>query len=426
MRRPQSMPDSNYIDCKKFIVALSSMTILMVAGAARAGTSADALKNAWQAYYDGDFVMVHQIAETGLSTGKDLAVWNEMMALGMPDDPARALVYATKAATLEPMNAHMLATQAYFMSADGKKVNAAAKIILKAEALAPRNGRVRAIAGMVFWRGGKGTAITEFDQALNLAPLDFDVNVFASRYYVQTGLDLNAAKTLTDRLVSRYPRSPFVYHLRAEERRKVSDSEGAVKDYSKAIELKPGYQPSYQGRARMLQFMRRFNEAIADDTFLIKNTNYWGFYSQRAECYEQLHDYDKAIADFSAAIGAMNGGKEGDRVYDLHAQAAYDRYRHPWLKRIALYEKSGQYSRAVSDADIVLKAEPTCEPALSLRQKSLRKLGKYQEALSDLTTLIKIAPAPELYTERAEVYAKLNRTADSKADLDRAKRLENL
>ena len=122
----------------------------------------------------------------------------------------------------------------------------------------------------------------------------------------------------------------------------------------------------------------------------------------------------------------MNGGKEGDEVYDLRAMKAYEHYRHQWLKRITLYEKSGQYAHAVSDADIVLKAEPTCEPALSLREKSLKKLGKYQEALSDLTTLIKIDPTAQLYTERAEVYAKLNRGGDSKADLDRAKRFDNL
>jgi len=412
--------------CKKLIVAISFMVMLLAAGVAKAATASDALRSAWEAYYNGDYGLMRQIAESGLRTGKDTAVWTELVALSLQDDPIHALDYATKAAELMPTNAHMLATQAYFLSNNPKELVHAMRIALKAESLAPKNARIHAIIGTIDWRGGKLASMGEFEQAINLSRLDFDVNVQASRYYLQTALDEKAARTCNDRLVATFPKSPLVYFMRAETRRKLSDPEGAIKDYTKSIELNPAYLAGYAGRSRILQFMRRFKEAIADYDYLVRTTKYPGFYALRAECYEQLHDYDKAIADFSEAIKAMNGGKEDDQVYDLHALATGDHYRHRWLKRIALYEKTGQYTRAVSDADKVIKAEPTCELALKMRQESLQKLGKNKEALSDLTQLIKISPSAQWYRERADVYAKLNRADDSKADLERAKRLEAL
>jgi len=400
--------------------------MIMVSSAAKAGTADSALQRAWEAFYNGEYVTMNQIARAGIDTGKDQALWHEMLALSMIEDPMNALPVASKAATLAPMNGHILATEAFFMTANGKKLNRGMQIALKAEALAPNSSWVHTMAGMAMWRGGKTSSMAEFEQALNLAPNDFEANLLASKYYLQTNLDEKAARTCIERLVTNYPKSAIAYFERAEMKRKLSDPDGAVKDYSKAIELKPNYVGAYMGRARTQQFMRRFPGAIADYDVCLRATKYVGFYSLRAECYEQLRQYDKAIADFSDAIKSMNGVKEGDQVYDVTKLAQFDQYRHQWLKRIALYEKSGQYSRAVSDADKVLKAEPDCEPALNLRQNSLRKLGKYEAAISDLTQLIKIAPSAKWYRERADVYAKLNRDADSKADLDRAGRLERL
>jgi tetratricopeptide (TPR) repeat protein len=408
-------------------VLISYLTVLTFAQFAWAGTTHSDFDRAWEFYRNGDYLQVRSIATAGLKTGNQKAAWTELLAFGWTDSNPTALQYAAQADQLSPGNPHIMSTYAYFMSYEPQLVKGAMILARKAELLAPKSGRAHAVAGWCFWRvGGMNEAANEFEQAINLAPADFDVNYFASKFYQLGALDQKAGLACWNRLASAYPKSPFVWFNKAEFRRRAEDPAGSIQDYDKAIELKPDFLMAYCSRGRNSQFMRHFEEAIKDYTFVIRMLKYSAVYAQRAECYEQLRQYDKAISDYAEAIKLTNAPGEGNQVYNPKSLSRDDQYRHFWLKKITDYVKSEQYASAVADATKILKAEPKCGPALDLRQNALRKAGRYEEALTDLTTLIKVDPMPDWYKARASVYAKLNRAADSKADSARAQRLDGL
>ena len=81
------------------------------------------------------------------------------------------------------------------------------------------------------------------------------------------------------------------------------DFDGAIADYTKAIELKPDDSAAYEHRGDAKAFKTDFDGAIADCTKAIElKPDDWAAYRSRGDAKASKHDYYGAIADFTRAI----------------------------------------------------------------------------------------------------------------------------
>ena len=79
--------------------------------------------------------------------------------------------------------------------------------------------------------------------------------------------------------------------------------EKALKDFNRAIEIKPQVAAGYLGRANTFQIMGRYEEAIEDyDKTLEINPKLANAYVNRASAYSHLGEYEKAIVDYEKGL----------------------------------------------------------------------------------------------------------------------------
>jgi tetratricopeptide (TPR) repeat protein len=78
---------------------------------------------------------------------------------------------------------------------------------------------------------------------------------------------------------------------------------GAIKDFTKAIELNPQYDSAYSRRGYCKHFLKQYKEAITDYTKAIEiSPGYGDAYYNRALSEYKLQDYNSSIADNTKAI----------------------------------------------------------------------------------------------------------------------------
>jgi tetratricopeptide (TPR) repeat protein len=83
----------------------------------------------------------------------------------------------------------------------------------------------------------------------------------------------------------------------------LKDFEGAMLDYTKAIELDPNNSINYKYRGDMMFELKNFKEALADYTKAVElDPNYAFSYTNRGDTKFELQDYQSAILDYTKAI----------------------------------------------------------------------------------------------------------------------------
>ena len=123
-----------------------------------------------------------------------------------------------------------------------------------------------------------------------------------------------------------------VYNNRGEAWDGKDDSDKAIADYTKAIELDPKFADAYLNRGLALANKGAFDKAIVDFTKVIEiKPNYSRVYYYRGFSWGGKGEYDKAIVDYTKAI-------ELDPKFAL----AYKNRGHAW-------EKKGDSDKAIAD-----------------------------------------------------------------------------
>ena len=93
------------------------------------------------------------------------------------------------------------------------------------------------------------------------------------------------------------------YYNRAHSKYDLKDYDGAIADYTKAIELDPNDASVYYNRANSKKYLKDYDGAIADYTKAIElDPNYASAYNNRGHLKNDLKDYYGAIADYTKAI----------------------------------------------------------------------------------------------------------------------------
>lgn len=172
------------------------------------------------------------------------------------------------------------------------------------------------------------------------------------------------------RLMELMPKSSDVYVVRGTGYMIEGEKEKAVADFNKAFEM--GINPKMEVSTRKLRAIALF----------------------------QLKKYDEAISDFSFLIK--------NDASDFRA----------YLQRGWSFFYKGNHQSALADFDSALKLSPQEKGVRRYRAVSHYELGNYEKAVEDINEEIKINPAPlaEVYKTRANAYRKLGKIELAEAD----------
>jgi tetratricopeptide (TPR) repeat protein len=158
----------------------------------------------------------------------------------------------------------------------------------------------------------------------------------------------------------------------------LKDFFGAVRDFTKAMQMDPrnsGYVDNRQGAYFALG---RFDLALTDANKAIQLSPREEFvYASRALIYSAMGQYSKALNDISFAI-TLN-----PKWTDL------------FIERGIIYLKSGQYELAVNDFNRTIELKGDIGRALKERGLTYMRMGNKEKAHSDLSTALQSRPDDE-------------------------------
>jgi tetratricopeptide (TPR) repeat protein len=177
------------------------------------------------------------------------------------------------------------------------------------------------------------------------------------------------------------------------------DYEGAVSEFTKAVELHPGFPSSYDSRGIVRRYMGDWDGAMADHTIALDlNPKGWSAYNNRGNLKTVMGDWEGAVNDYTKAaeLGAM----------------------HPGLfNNLALAKSSlGDYEGAIRDYTKVIELAPIYPDSYNSRGWLYIKLGQYQEALNDIDKALSIDEKAMYYDSRGWACFYLNMLDEARRD----------
>lgn len=178
--------------------------------------------------------------------------------------------------------------------------------------------------------------------------------------------------------------------------------------YSQAIDLAPNTADYYDRRSTVLYKMKRYEEALADESKAIElDPDRAKYYHGRAVILHDMKRYGEAL-------------KDRDRAIDLEPENA--RY---WDQRAVTLHAMERYEEALKDRTKAIELDPENARYWDQRSATLHVMGRYNEALTDSDKAVELAPdEPEYYRSRAITLRALGRKEDALADEKKARELE--
>lgn len=232
------------------------------------------------------------------------------------------------------------------------------------------------------------------------------------------------------------------WFLKAAEKYKKRDYQGAIADLDQAIQLNPKYGIAYNNRGSARLFLGDSPGAIADHNQAIQlQPDYAKAYFNRGNAKRISKDYQGAISDYSTAIQLTPddadsytnrgfarvaiGDQKGARAdYDQAIQLSPD-HAIAYTNRGALRSQLGDKEGAIADYSKAIQSKPDYMMAYYNRGVIYRQLGKnLQGAIADNTKAIQLQPdLAEAYGNRGLLLIKIGDKQDAIANLKTAARL---
>ncbi|MFK0731006.1 MAG: tetratricopeptide repeat protein [Gloeotrichia echinulata GP01] len=222
---------------------------------------------------------------------------------------------------------------------------------------------------------------------------------------------------------------------------KSGNKQGAIEDFTKAIEINPQYAKAFYERANARFFSGDYKGAVEDATAAINiDSKYVEAYSRRCGAYVNLAEYQQADGDCTKALelnrkyidayvnraaARVNLGKNQEAITDLtmviesnpsDAQA--------YLNRGVAYYRIPDYKNAIADFNQAIGHNPQYAEAYNGRGFTRFQLGEKQGAIEDFTKALEIKPDfADAYKNRAIAYIDQGNKQAAIADLQQAKKL---
>jgi tetratricopeptide (TPR) repeat protein len=166
----------------------------------------------------------------------------------------------------------------------------------------------------------------------------------------------------------------------------------AITDFSKALEIDPGYSGGYYNRGVAYGNIGQWDKAITDFSNLIRiDPGFNDAYYNRGVAWNNLGQCDKAIADYSRAIEV-----------NPHNAKAY-------CNRGTAYGSLGQWDKAITDYTRAIKSDPNFSMAYSNLGVAYSNLARWDKAIAEYSKAIELDPNnTKAFSDREEAYSKLH------------------
>ncbi|MGH6814831.1 MAG: tetratricopeptide repeat protein, partial [Hyphomicrobiaceae bacterium] len=196
----------------------------------------------------------------------------------------------------------------------------------------------------------------------------------------------------------------IAYHNRGLSRAAKGDSDTAIVDLTKAIEIDPRYANAYYARGAVYARMSAHDRSIADDTKAIEiHPNFALAYNDRGLGYARKGEHDRAIADFTKTVeidpdyadayhsrgrAREKKGEPEPAIADYSkAIEVNPKFALAYHDRGVLYAKKSEHDRAIADFGKALEVDPQYADAYRGRASSYLSKGDYGKAAVDFTAV---------------------------------------
>jgi len=214
-------------------------------------------------------------------------------------------------------------------------------------------------------------------------------------------------------------------------------------DLKLAITLDPKSGYPYRLLAEYYNLQGDYKQAVLCCQKALKlNASDSDAWRQQAISHFNLEDYKAALADIDARIALSNNGPtesmttmRGNILEKLNRpQDAIACYRQSAKKRdtdiltnsiVRCLETQNKYQEAIDEISRLIKRNPADDEALTYRASLQTKLKNYKAALRDFSMAITLEPSAGHYKSRAAIYKLLGQNKEAEADLIKAKKNES-
>ena len=187
--------------------------------------------------------------------------------------------------------------------------------------------------------------------------------------------EFDALITKTRKLISKFPEVPILFNILGIGLQKKNNLDEAIKNFSKAIELKSDFDHAHNNLGNTLRHFGKLKESISHFKQAIKiNPNYAEAYNNQGLALKDLRKFDESILSFNHAL----------KINPNYAEAYSN-------LGIALNEL-GKFEEAILNHRKAIKINPNYAEAYSNLGIALGELGKFEEAISSHKKSQKLNP----------------------------------
>jgi len=220
-------------------------------------------------------------------------------------------------------------------------------------------------------------AIMNYNQALQSDPLFCLVYLARGITYNDSG-EFDKSITECNLAMTKGINTASLYRCRGSAYAFTGKYELALADLTKAIELYPRYTDAFMDRGMTYRSMGKYDLAINDyDRALTLSPHDVRIYLAKSETYISMGNDEAAAAELTKAPDLGNSAEN-------------------FVKRAWIYNELGEYEKAIADASKAIEIDRVCDRAYAERAYAYDALRRHNEALVDYTKAI------ELYIKSAQ------------------------
>lgn len=238
--------------------------------------------------------------------------------------------------------------------------------------------------------------------------------------------NFNKALEYFNKAIETDPAKSSLYKTRANfYKEHLNDYDKALTDYNKAIELDPKDAANYKERSELHKKLGNYSEALTDlQTCKKLDEKKFDDYNSLGDIYKELKNYPKALESYTVAI-------EQESQFDW-----FDTRVIAYVNRAMLYNELGEFDKAIADCDSGIKISENAgmngliQYFEKFKQQitkekmeqgeSLYSDGDYSGAIEIYTKILKLVPNYEdAYFQRGRAYIADGKYLEGIADYDK-------